>query len=92
MSGFKILREVEGKRVPMALGPEDCPPLETLVDAMLYIGPTNTTVEALPELYRDEAYVAELRRRAAVLLPISGDHNPEIDELVKPSKTQGSRP
>lgn len=53
----------------------------------MYLGPSNKTVEAAPEVYWDEAYVAELRRRAALLLPVFGmDQTPEIDELVKAAK------
>jgi hypothetical protein len=71
----------------MLLEPKDCPPLEEQVDAVLYLGPSAKTVEAAPEVYQDEAYVAELRRRATILLPVFGfDENPEIDELVKAAK------
>jgi hypothetical protein len=88
MSGtITILRMVDGKRVPMSLRPEECPPLEEQVDAVLYLGPSDKRVEASPALYRDEAYVAELRRRAAILLPVFGyDHTPDIDALVKAAK------
>ncbi len=61
--------------------------MEEQVDAVLYLGPSDKTVEAAPEVYRDEAYVAELRRRAALLLSVFGDdHTPEIDELEKEAK------
>ncbi|AKJ06302.1 hypothetical protein ATI61_105709 [Archangium gephyra] len=84
---LKIMRMVDGKRVPMTLRPEDCPPLEEQVDAVLYLGTSDKTAEAPPEVYRDEAYVAELRRRAAILHEVFGmDQTPEIDELVKAAK------
>ncbi|HEX8537713.1 MAG TPA: hypothetical protein VF664_09630 [Cystobacter sp.] len=46
-----------------------------------------------PERYRDEAYVAELRRRAAILLPAVGwDEDPQIDEPVEAAKKDPSAP
>lgn len=88
MSGtLRVLRMVDGKQVPVKLEPKDCPPLEEQVDAVLYLGPSDKTVDAAPETYRDEAYVAELRRRATLLNTVLGwDDTPEIDELVKAAK------
>jgi hypothetical protein len=86
-SAVTVFRMVDGKRVPVTLRPEDFPPLEEQVDAVLYLGSSDKTVKASPELYRDEAYVAELRRRAVILLPVFGyDYNPDIDALVKAAK------
>jgi hypothetical protein len=54
---------------------------------MPFIARATGAVEAAPEVYQDEAYVAELRRRAAILLPVLGDdRTPELDELVKAAK------
>ena len=84
---FTVFRMVDGKRVPVTLRPEDFPPVEEQVDAVLYLGLSDKKLEAPPELYRDEVYVAELRRRAAILLPVFGyDYNQDIDELVKAAK------
>jgi hypothetical protein len=88
MSGaVTIFRMVDGKRVPVTLRPEDFPPLEEQVDAVLFLGPSDRKIGAPPEIYRDEAYVAELRRRAAILQSVFGyDYNQDIDELVKAAK------
>jgi hypothetical protein len=88
MSGtIKIMRMVDGKYVPMTLEAKDCPPMEEQVDAVVYLGPSDKTVEADPGLYRDEAYVTELRRRAALLHSALGwDMDEELDELVKAAK------
>lgn len=84
---FTVFRMVDGKRVPVKLRPEDFPPLEAQVDAVLYLAPSDRKSGAPAEIYRDEAYVAELRRRAAILLPVFGyDYNQDIDELVKAAK------
>lgn len=62
----------DGKPVPKAIVPSDLPPIRELVDALLYLGPDAGEVEAPAEVYRDTAYVAQLRERAAILKEMLG--------------------
>jgi len=59
--------------------------LEELVDAYLYLGPSDslTTSVPLPETYQDEAYVKELKRRFNV---IGWELNPETFTRTLPRK------
>lgn len=86
---IRISRMVDGKPTPVTLRPEDFPALEAQLDAMLYLGAADPRVDPPPALYRDSAYVAELRRRARVLLPSSGDYPQDIDTLVKEAEASG---
>lgn len=63
----RIQREVEGRLTWVPLRSDDWPPMEVLADALLDLGPTSTIVPAPDALYRDEAYVEELRRRCGLL-------------------------
>jgi hypothetical protein len=63
---------IDGKEQWVRLGESDWPPLAQMTDGLIYYAPTSTTVEADPAVYRDAAYVAELRRRAAILDAMSG--------------------
>jgi len=59
------------------------PPMAAVVDSLLYLGPEETEVLPDPAIYRDAAYEAELRRRAAILQEVHGmDFLPELEELL----------
>ncbi len=87
-----MFRTVNGKRKPFTLQESDFPPIETLIDAVLYYG-TDTTAASLPATaYRDCEYVVELRRRNQLLLPIFGQNQEAlIDSLVSRAYTKRSR-
>jgi len=60
------------------------PPMAEVVDSLLYLGPAETEVLPDPAIYRDAAYQAELRRRAAILQEVYGmDFLPELEALVR---------
>ncbi len=64
---------VDGVRVPLVLKPEDYPPLHRTLDALVYHGRENARLLASPEVYASSpAYVAEIRRRIAVLAQFYG--------------------
>jgi hypothetical protein len=91
-SSVTMFRTVNGKREPFTLQESDFPPIETLIDAVLYYG-TDTTTASLPAPpYRDCEYVVELRRRNQLLLPIFGQNQePLIDSLVSRAYSKKSR-
>lgn len=62
----------DGKPVPRPIAPSDLPPIRELVDTLLYLGPDTGEVEAPVEVYRDTAYVAQLRERASILKEMVG--------------------
>jgi hypothetical protein len=62
----------DGKPVPKPIASSDLPPIRELVDALLYLGPDQGEVEVPAEVYRDTAYVAQLRERAAILKEMLG--------------------
>lgn len=73
--------QVAGKWQP--LGELAWPPLGEMVDALVYLGPQDTQVDAEPALYRDAAYQAELRRRAAILKEVYGmDFLSELEQQL----------
>ena len=82
-SSVTMFRKVNGKSEPFVLQEKDFPPIESLIDAMLYYG-TDTTSTQLPVAqYRDCEYLAELRRRNQILLPVFGqEQRPLIDSLA----------
>ncbi len=78
-----IFRMVGGKRVPVQLAAADFPPLESQVDATLYLGRASVQVDPPASTYADRAYVAELRRRGDILAPVFGvDVGATLDSLV----------
>jgi hypothetical protein len=67
-----IFAMVDGKRVPRQLQESDYPPIEVLIDALVYFGPdTSMSAQDLAP-FRNRAFVAELHRRSKVLEPIFG--------------------
>lgn len=62
----------DGKPAPRPIAPSDLPPIRELVNALLYLGPDAGEVEVPAEVYRDAAYVAQLRERAAILREMFG--------------------
>jgi thiol-disulfide isomerase/thioredoxin len=73
--------QVAGRWTP--LGALAWPPMEEVVDALLYLGDADTQVDPDPALYRDARYQAELRRRAPILGAVYGmDFLPELEALL----------
>lgn len=66
---FSVKREVDGETRWVPLDSDDWPAMKVMVDALLYLGEEadDEEVAAISETYRDEIYVAELRRRAAIV-------------------------
>lgn len=84
-----VRRLVDGKKEWVELQADNWPPMEEMVDGLLYLGKQLTTVPALPETYQDKAYVEELKRRAAILDAFYGfeagnGYVDELKELVGP--------
>jgi hypothetical protein len=78
-----VFTMVDGKRVPRVLEEKDYPPIDQLIDAVVYYGPDTllAPVELAP--YRDSVRVAELRRRSTVMQAVFGqDLDAQIDSLV----------
>jgi hypothetical protein len=72
----------DGKPAPRPLAPSDLPPIREFVDALLYLGPDAGEVEAPAEVYRDTAYVAQLRERAAILREMLGFDVQDIEAEI----------
>ena len=88
-SSVTMLRTVNGKREPFTLQERDFPPIETLIDAMLYYGADATSTPLPVGQYRDCDYVAELRRRNQLLLNVFGqDQQPLIDSLAERARNK----
>jgi len=63
------------------------PPMAQVVDAVLYLGKERTFTYPSPKIYLEPAYLAELRRRAALIKEYSGqDFITAIDALVKEAR------
>ena len=59
-----------------------------VVDGVVYVG-GNASLFPSPQIYLDEAYAKELRRRAAILKPMTGqDFGAVVDDLVKEGHDQ----
>jgi len=72
-TGTTRFQVVNGVRVPLVLEPKDYPPLGRTLDAFVYHGRENPRLLASPDLYvSSPAYVAEIRRRIAVLSKFYG--------------------
>ena len=78
-----ILRVEDGKRVPHVVQPTDYPPISSVVDAVLWLGPTSTEALPPPGTYADPAYVDTLRARARILTDVFGvDFSAIVEEAV----------
>jgi hypothetical protein len=72
-TGMTRFRVVNGARVPVVLTSNDYPSLGKTLDALIYHGPANPRLLASPAVYvNSPAYVAEIRRRIAVLSKFYG--------------------
>lgn len=89
-SSVTMFRTVNGKREPFTLQERDFPPIEALIDAVLYYGP-DSALEPLPSgRYWDCEYLAELRRRNQLMLPVFGmDQQSLIDSLASGQQHAG---
>lgn len=85
--GIMVQRTVNGEKVWRPMGDLPWPPLDRVIDAVVYVGADKTTVDPDPSIYRDPAYQAELRRRARILKDVFGlDFESDLDaELAKHS-------
>jgi hypothetical protein len=97
-SSVTMFRTVNGKPEPYTLQARDYPPIESLVDAILYYGPDATLARLPSANYWDCEYLAELRRRNQLMLPVFGmDQRALIDSLAShvmracPTASGGSR-
>ncbi|MEO8227961.1 MAG: ChaN family lipoprotein [Gemmatimonadota bacterium] len=78
-----VFRMVDGKRVTRQLTDADFPPMERMVDALVYFGPDTSVAKRVISSYRSPEYVAELHRRSAIVQPMFGqDLDPMIDSLA----------
>lgn len=81
MMGRKV---VDGKEQWVTLVDSDWPSLAQMTDGLIYYAPTSTIVEPDPAVYRDAAYVSELRRRAAILDAMGGmtEHSDQLQAVA----------
>jgi len=85
-----VFTMVNGKRVPRVLPEATYPPIERLIDALVYYGPDSATAVRVMTPYRDSTWVAELHRRSSVVQPIFGqDLDPVIDSLARAAAAHG---
>lgn len=86
-SSVTMFRKVNGKTVPYTLDKKDYPALATLIDAILYYGSDTTTAPLPVDQYRDCVYIAELRRRNALMIQVFGlDQADLITSLAREAK------
>jgi hypothetical protein len=79
-----MLRRVNGTIEPYTLKPTEFPPVDSLIDAILFYGADDARAPWPLDPFRDSSYVAELRRRNDLLLPIFGqDQRQLIDSLAR---------
>ena len=84
-----VFTMVDGKRIPRHLNESDFPPIEQMVDAIIFYGVDSTLAKPVLASYRNRAFVAELHRRSAIVQPIFGqDLDPAIDSLAKAACAQ----
>lgn len=80
-----MFRVVDGTRVELHLTAADFPPLDQVVDALLYLGVDNDKLPAAAAVYLDDpAYTAEIRRRIAILTAVYGGDfwSEELDAVL----------
>ena len=76
---------VDGERVWRPANALGWPATAAVVDALLLLDGEDAEVRPDPAIYRDPAYQAELRRRAAILAEVYGmDFLPELEALLAP--------
>jgi hypothetical protein len=82
-SGVTMFRKVNGQNKPYTLQTSEYPAIGSLIDEIMYFGSDTTSSRPQRAIYRECAYVSELRRRNALLLPIFGfDRDPELASLA----------
>jgi hypothetical protein len=85
--GVRVRRVVGADTSWVPLDGLTWPPIADVVDALIYLGPDSTTVDPDPEIYRDTAYQAELRRRAVILEDVYGfDFLSDLEALLQPPR------
>ena len=89
---FTLFTMVNGKRVPRLPEESAYPPIDGLVDAVVYDGPDPSTAPLLLTPYRRARYVAEMHRRSRIVQPIFGqDLDATIDSLARRACTAVQR-
>jgi hypothetical protein len=82
--GIKFLKKVNGKAEFVDPDPKSMPTVEKVMDAILAISPRSTEQEPSLDEAKDGIYLAELRRRAAILGSFFGmDFLPEVEASIK---------
>ena len=82
-------QEVDGEMVWVPLDADHWPPIEKMVDGLLYLGKKFTNVPAPPGTYQDAEYVSELKRRAKIMdayYGFSPGYEQDLKELLKKRK------
>lgn len=88
-TGMTRFHVVNGVRKPLVLKPEDYPSLSRTLDALIYHGRENPRLLAPREVYvSSPAYVAEIRRRIAILSTFYGGDfwTEELDEQLSTAR------
>lgn len=68
-----VVQRISGRDTAwVPIGNIGWPPIATVIDALLYVGPDTTSVQPDPRIYNDSSYQAELRRRAVILQEVYG--------------------
>jgi len=82
---LSVQRVVDGVTTWVPLEAGEWAPVRGIVDALLYLGEDPEEVPPTLQQYRDEARVAELRRRAALLDAYFGfeSYVPQVEDLVR---------
>jgi hypothetical protein len=85
--GVLVRRTINGSPQWVPLAATEWPRVATMADGLIYYGPDSPPIVAPADVYADPVYVAELRRRAAILSEVYGmDFGAQLDEaLGKPN-------
>lgn len=86
-TGVMVQKKIDGKSTWVPLAATDWPSVREMTDGLIDYGPFIHLVEAQPETYRDPLYVAELRRRAAIMKEVYGmSFDEQIDEALRKAR------
>ena len=70
--GLMVQRIVEGKSQWVPMSAENSPPIREKADALLWLGPKETTVPGPSDVWSDQSYLAEVHRRAKIMSDFYG--------------------
>jgi hypothetical protein len=89
--GLKVRVTENGEQVWKPVWEMPWPPMQEVVDGLLWLGGDKDMVDPSPTLYLEPAYQEELRRRAAILSEVRGfDFVQELQDLV--NEARASKP